>query len=202
MKLGKARYLALFACLAFVLSAAPGSSPAADYEAGLQAYKEGRFQAAYENWQPLAEAGDPEAEFALGQLFYWGRGVEQDKEAAASWFRRAGAQGHGRALYTLGFMALSGEAQGGTDYEAAAEWWRKAAATGNPLAMVSLGTAYESGNGVSQDLVEAYKWNTLGVRHNGGQPPMAAGQNLERLAEQMTPAQIQEAEARAKRWKP
>lgn len=190
--------LAIFAW--FTLWSVP--SGASDYEAGLAAYEQGRFQEALDSWRPVAEAGDPEAQFGLGELYYWGRGVAKDVEAARSWYRRAGALGHGRALYSLGFIAYAGKGAEGRDVDAAADWWHKGAAAGYPLAMVALGNAYENGIGVPRDLVEAFMWNTLGVRHNGGRPPMAAQQNLDRLAGQLTAAQIQEARGRAASWIP
>jgi hypothetical protein len=63
-----------------------------------------------------------------------------------------------------------------------------------------LGTLYATGQGVGKDPVQAHMWLTLA----GSQGNEAARQNALRtrdlLAEQMTPAQIREAEKLAREW--
>ena len=39
------------------------TAPAADFKAGLEAYQRGDFAAALKEWQPIAEAGDPGAQY-------------------------------------------------------------------------------------------------------------------------------------------
>ena len=59
------------------------------YQAGVAAYEEGDYATAIEKLQPLAEQGHAEAQFALGYMYYYGRGVDEDKKEAAKWFRKA-----------------------------------------------------------------------------------------------------------------
>jgi TPR repeat protein len=69
---------------------------------------------------------------------------------------------------------------------------------GHADAQYSLGVAYEMGQGVPQDYVEAYKWFSLaaaGVEE-------AAIKSRDDVARQMTPAQITEAQRLAREWKP
>jgi TPR repeat protein len=57
---------------------------------------------------------------------------------------------------------------------------------------------HERGNGVTQDVVLAYKWYILGAA-NGDE----LGAVLrDALAKRMTPAQIFKAQQRAREWKP
>jgi TPR repeat protein len=60
-----------------------------------------------------------------------------------------------------------------------------------------LGTMYEHGRGVQQDDVAAHMWYSLAA----AQEDKAAMQHRDILAKQMTAAQIEEAEQRAREWK-
>ena len=68
----------------------------ADLAAGLAAFDAGDYRQAAEEWRPLAEAGDPEAQLALADLYRNGLGVPFDLAAAAAWYRRAAEQGVAR----------------------------------------------------------------------------------------------------------
>lgn len=50
---------------------------------------------------PLAINGDAKAQYALGYLYYYGKGVEQSQAIANNWFRRAAKQGHSKAQQAL-----------------------------------------------------------------------------------------------------
>ena len=73
-----------------------------DFAAGLEAYDAGDLEAAAAVWQPLAEAGDPEAQVALADLLLSGQGVPRDTKAAVRWYRRAAEQGDPVAQLNLG----------------------------------------------------------------------------------------------------
>jgi TPR repeat protein len=69
----------------------------ADGQAGVDAYKRGDYATALREWRPLAEQGDAGAQFYLGTLYAFGRGLPQDHAAARQWFEKAAAQGDVRA---------------------------------------------------------------------------------------------------------
>lgn len=85
-------------CLA--LACAPGLS-AADLEAGQRALGRSDYAAALKELRPLAERGNAEAQFSLGQMYSYGRGVSKDEAEAARWYREAARQGHARARRVL-----------------------------------------------------------------------------------------------------
>ncbi len=89
--------------------AGAGFAVAADFGAGLAAYRRGDFAAALAEWRPLAEAGMVEAQFNLGLLHHEGKGVSEDHRAAAEWYRRAADKGYARAQYDLAAMYESGD---------------------------------------------------------------------------------------------
>ncbi|MBR2571639.1 MAG: SEL1-like repeat protein [Clostridia bacterium] len=104
-----------------------------------------------------AELGDPDAQFRLGNMYYFGRDVAQDYPEAAKWWRRAAEQGHAGAQANLGWLYERGYGVS-QSYEEAAKWYRKAAEQGNMKAQFNLGVLYENGNGVAQNYEEAAKW--------------------------------------------
>ncbi|CCQ75028.1 tetratricopeptide repeat protein [Magnetospira sp. QH-2] len=85
----------------------------ADFAAGMGAYEAGDFVAAREAWHPLAEAGDPRAQYWMGDLYRFGKGVMQDFKAAMGWYKQAARQTEDgdmlrRAAYALGYMVEDG----------------------------------------------------------------------------------------------
>ena len=54
--------------------------------AAQQAYEKQDYATALEKWQPLAEAGDAEAQNSLGFLYLKGQGVPQDYAQARTWY--------------------------------------------------------------------------------------------------------------------
>jgi TPR repeat protein len=76
----------------------------ADFQAGMDAYDRGDYATAWREWQPLAEQGNPGAQFNLGQLYLKGHGVPQDYVQARQWFERAALQGQATAQYNLGLL--------------------------------------------------------------------------------------------------
>ena len=84
------------------------------------------------------------------------------------------------------------------DYVKARQWWEKAAAQGSASAQNDLGLVYANGLGGPQDLVQAHMWYSLAA----GNGYEIATEYRNDLAKQMTPAQITEAQERAREWKP
>src|SRR6202035_927395 len=85
------RRLSLFPTFLTLLTLAAGvAAPAfADFQTGVDAYQKGDYVGAAKEWRPLAEMGDPIAQFNLGLLYLDGHGVPQSSMEAANWFRRA-----------------------------------------------------------------------------------------------------------------
>lgn len=76
----------------------------ADYRDGESAWERGDFDAAFEAWLPLAEAGDAVAQNSIGYMYRRGFGIAQDEAVAARWYRRAAEQGLVEAMTNIGFM--------------------------------------------------------------------------------------------------
>lgn len=97
---------------------------------GYQSYLKGDYAAAFEEWLPLAELGDVEAQYNLGVMYDEGAGVEQDPTTAASWYRKAAEQGFMDAQTNLGIMYYHGVGVE-RDYNEALKWFRRAADQGD-----------------------------------------------------------------------
>ena len=100
---------------------------AADFEAGLEAYKRGDYATALEEWRPLAEQGLARAQHDLGFMYDNGEGVAQDHSEAARWYRLAAEQGLAEAQNNLGVLYEDGEG-GARDNVKALMWYSLAAA--------------------------------------------------------------------------
>ncbi len=81
--------------------------------------------------------------------------------------------------------------------EAVAEWMAASNAD-DSRAMIELGRAYYRGLGVLQDIVEAHKWFNLAASKG----EIKALEERDAVTAEMTEAQLEEARARARQWKP
>jgi TPR repeat protein len=120
------------------------------YEEGLAAFSSGDIATAYQLWEPLAEHGDADAQFALASLYYDGVGVPVDHAESSYWFLLAAKQGHGEAQYNLGNAYKRGEGVRQSD-AMAVQWWKKAAEQGLTDASYNVALAYQEGAGVPKD---------------------------------------------------
>jgi TPR repeat protein len=146
--MGAKRWPALLIC-APLLWAAPAS--AQTVKAGIEAWQSADYARAVAIWRPLAEKGDADAQFNLGQAYRLGRGVKIDLGSAQTWLERAAAQGHVDAQTTLGLLLF-----GNGNQAKGARWLKQAAEKGDPRAMLIFGTALFNGDGVPQDRVLGY----------------------------------------------
>lgn len=175
------------------------SSACADIEPAVDTSENNRaeYEAAAKALRKSAEEGDASAQFRLGQLYDEGTGVPQDYRRAMEWFEKAAKQGHVGAQVNLGTLYLRGEGAPQSD-QMALFWFSQAAERGHALAFAKLGWMSAQGRGVLQDFIQAHKWYNLAAA-NGHKK---AAEYREALAEQMTPAQIAEAQRLAREWKP
>ena len=160
---------------------------AASVKEGVERFEKGDFFEAQKIFMPLAKAGDPEAEFYLGLLYFTGDGGEKNLEEAGNWFEKAakrrdpGAKGkvfkgiskeYDRALYWYTKIAQSGHVKAqfylgvmyaagrdlDIDYKKSAYWFEKAAKKGDELAQLNIGMYYIEGLGVDKDIEKGIHW--------------------------------------------
>ena len=78
----------------FMVICIAGPAVAGPFEDAVAAYKKGEYETALRLWRPLAERGSSSAQFNLGLMFSYGRGVPQDYATAVAWYQKAAAQGN------------------------------------------------------------------------------------------------------------
>jgi uncharacterized protein len=93
-------------CAALLLAAA--AARAADYDIGVSAYDRGDFARALAELKPLTERGHSGAEFMLGAMYFYGKGVPGDPGMAAVWFAKAARQGNPSAQLAFGSLHIRG----------------------------------------------------------------------------------------------
>lgn len=198
----KSTHPTIVAALIMALALHARAVAAGALEDGNAAYHEKDYAKAVELWQPLAERGDPLAQYYLGTLYAEGNGVEQDDAAAFKLFLRAANRGNAAAQYNVGASYAAGVGVRKSDGDAA-KWFARAANQGMAFAMLNLGLLYAAGNGVPQDDVEAFKWLELAFAGlPAGGPRMDVAHAMEDVAAKLSVEQKDEAKRRERAWKP
>jgi len=155
--------------LAAVLGGLCAPSARADIVAANDAYHRGDYDAAVKEYRRLALAGDPVAQYNLGQAYKLGRGVPLDLNQALDWYKRAADHNpplaEAQDAYGL-LLFQSGKRQESIPY------LEQSAARGEARAQYVLGTAYFNGDLVQKDNVRAYALMTRSSA--SGQVPKAS----------------------------
>jgi uncharacterized protein len=146
-----------------------------------------------------AEQGDAAAQWNLGFMYSSGQGLPQDDGQAVEWYRKAAEQGNAGAQHSLALAHFKGRGTA-QDSGQAAQWNRRAAEQGFVKAQFNLAQLCFHGSGVPQDYAEAHKWMNLTSTLASGELQRKSATARELLAEKMTPAQIAEAQKRARDW--
>ena len=133
------------------------SFAAGNFQKGYEAHLRGAFSAAIKAWGPLAAQGDAAAQFNIGNLFVFGKGVREDNVQAAYWYNKSAEQDNVNAQYALGWMYENGEGVK-KDLVKALLWYKKAADQKHSGAQTNLGWMYENGKGVELDHTQAVFW--------------------------------------------
>ncbi len=203
-----------FAVLLVVLAA-----PAwAGWDEGVAAYERGDYATALREMRVLAAQGHDQAQYNLGVLYDKGQGVARNIVLAHMWstlfedgrtayeagdyavalrrWRPPANHGHAGAQFNLGVMYEKGQGVAQDDVKAA-RWYRRAAEQGVAEAQSALGDAYHIGRGVMQNYIHAHMWFDLAAARGDE----TAAENRDIVARRMTPAQIAEAQRRARAWR-
>lgn len=147
------RRFRLLAALTAAVALAPAAAEATTVRAGIEAWQRSDYAGAVAIWRPLAEKGDADAAFNLGQAYRLGRGVSVDLATAQKWLEAAARANHLDAQTTLGLLLFDSGSR-----DSAMQWLKKAAERGEPRALLVYGTALFNGDGVPRDPILAYAY--------------------------------------------
>lgn len=98
--------------------------------------------------------GDSDSIYILGNMLYWGIGIDENKEESAKMFQIASDQGNPEAMFSYGVMLANGE--GITkDKTKAIEYYSKSANLGHPFSINNYALLIENGEGIEMDKEKA-----------------------------------------------
>ena len=124
------------------------------FDSGWAAYEKGDYSSAKDIWTQLALQGHENAQINLGFMYDYGKGVPQNFQDAARWYRAAALQNNAIGQYNLALLISEGktvpEAGRSAQY-----WLRQAAAHGYEQAQEQLDNGYVSDASVVKESVTA-----------------------------------------------
>lgn len=145
----------------------------AGLDEGLDAARKGDYQAALTEFQPLADQGQPYAQYMLGEMYVNGQGLARDYKKAVEWLLKSAEQGFADSQLKLGEMSAKGIGLD-VNHEEAAKWYglaashsdvdgyfRETAEKGLVASQLKLAKMYADGQGVPQSYEQAAKWYHL-----------------------------------------
>jgi len=183
--------------LAIIFIALLGSPAIADFAKGLAAAESGDFATALQEWEPIAEQGNVDAQYRLGIMYRRGEGVTQDYRVAIKWFKLAAEQGNVSAQSNLGAIYDQGL---GVDQDSSAAfvWFKLAAGQGNGYSQFILGEMYKQGRGVTRDYIRAHMWWNIAASEELASGLELARREFVKIQKEMTPTEISKAQQLAR----
>ncbi|MBB3925361.1 cell division protein FtsN [Sphingobium jiangsuense] len=131
----------------------------ADVKAGVDAWGQGDYAKAIQEWTPLAQAGDADAQFNLGQAYKLGRGVPASLDTALDYYRKAALQGHARAEDNYGLLLFQKNRR-----VEAMPYIQRSAERGEARAQYIYGVALFNGDLTAKDWPRAYAMMTRAAK--------------------------------------
>ena len=113
-------------------------------------YSKGEYSESYKILKPLAEGGHNEAQYLVGEAYWYGKGVLEDKRKAAEWYKKSAIQGNAAAQNALGLAYQFGEGVL-QDYKKAYYWYKKSADQNDPYGLMNVGELLLDGFGVQKN---------------------------------------------------
>ncbi len=140
-----------------------------------------------------ADAGHPEAQYALATFYKNGTGVPKDVDKSVRLLQAAAMAGNTDAEveYAIALFNGTGTPQ---NKPAAVTLLRKAAKEGSPIAQNRLAWVLINGNGAPVDKIEGLKWHMIAKTSGKGDPM------LDETLSELSPQDRAKAEAAAAKW--
>ena len=127
------------------------------------------YEKAFVYFQQAADAGHTEAQKALGDCYFFGRGCAKNYESSLYWYQKAADAGNPQGMYGVGRIYEDGKGVE-RDYQKAAFWIKKSAECEDGEGLCGLGWLYEYGYGVEKndDLAVEFFKRSIGQKYGGG----------------------------------
>lgn len=114
-------------------------------------------KAEIKNLQSQVNKGDASALVKMGDLYYFGRGVEHNINKSFQYYKKASELGDALADYRLGGLYSKGRGIE-KNQQTAVSYYEKAATKGLIAAQMRMAFFYEKGTGVERDPQKALEW--------------------------------------------
>lgn len=92
------KLLGIILLMPLVISCVTG---ALNLREGIASFKAQDYRKAFIRLKPEAMKGQPDAQYAVGYMYYYGQGVVEDKDKAWFWINQAAKAGHPDALVAV-----------------------------------------------------------------------------------------------------
>ena len=103
MLFGRCLFIAIL-CLTLLSCASERHLQDQEIAAGRSSFENGYYKDAFCQLLPLAAKGRPEAEYAVGYMYYYGYGVPQDTASGVFWINKAAEQQYPPAITAMGMI--------------------------------------------------------------------------------------------------
>ena len=140
---------------------------AGNYNTGAFYFANGDYNTALQIWAPLAQEGNPAAQYSIGLLYDQGKGVKKDPQTALKYFQAAIKQNLPAAQYYLGVKYYAGLGVKKSP-EKALDLVTRAAEQDHLQAQFQLAYFYDRGIGTPVNLKMATQWYTRAAENGFG----------------------------------
>ncbi len=128
-----------------------------NYNTGAFYFANGDYNTALQIWAPLAQEGNPAAQYSIGLLYDQGKGVKKDPQTALKYFQAAVKQNLPAAQYYLGVKYYAGLGVKKSPVKAL-ELIRRAAEQDHLQAQFQLAYFYDTGVATAVNFKKATRW--------------------------------------------
>ena len=132
------------------------------YQKAKDFYNLDKYDEAFPVIKNEADNDNPEAQYLLGEMYYYGQGTPIDEAKAVEWYNKSAENGCPDAQYQLGYLYENGIVVA-EDIAVANEWFKKsfegysnAADSGDAKSLYELAGMYYVGAGVKSDYKKAF----------------------------------------------
>lgn len=145
----------------------PEQVSAEGFDAAKKAFDEDNYRMALKGFAPLAEAGNPKAQYFVGRMFgvtwndnpFDSNSLRHNADPAQQivWYTKSAEQGE--VLSQIALANLYGNGFGpNADRTPSMHWWQMAADQGDASAQYKIAESYDQGNINAQDYAQALVW--------------------------------------------
>lgn len=164
------------AVTSFAAPAINAAETAANFEAALNAYQDGKPLQALSLAKTSARAGNSDAAVLAGHILRKGEAGSINLTEARKWFEQGALKGHPDALVALGEMGLLQQA--GLSHKDSLSYLLRAAESGRTDAMRALADMYRTGQGTQVNKAESEFWLRKAAQSFDSKGAKALGDSL------------------------